>query len=517
MDLAALLLTCQLMIGSVLLAVLIGCSAAVAIALGGGRAAAAFWLFVLAACVLPLYLHAAAWEAAAGKFGVLRWTQSAAATQPLSGLSAAIWIHGISGSAWVALATGFGLSRLPRSVVELSSLDAGLVRRWLVILLPACRHWIAAGALWVATLAATEMTVVDLYGVRTLADEFYLYYAAQPSTRAILRSVLPLLPIGIGLAFALGRSLLSPAGDRAGADQEGVSGPPRASRRSHRWLGGSVGYDASGLVRWCAAGWATMVVLLILAVPLASLIFNAGQQVTVVVSGGESQVVRHWSALGTVISIGQATSVFAAEYQWTLLIGLLMGLLATFSAAALVFGWRPTAWLDGLVLASVMIPGPIVALAVVWLFRRDLPGLDQLYQQSLVPTCLVLLPRSGAAAYLTLRIAKQRLECSVSEAASLDCDSRWRRFWTIQRPRLTSALMVSVVIAALVAIADVPATLPVIPPGVSTVGVRLFGLLHSGARQQEAALAMGWILILAGSLGMLAVCWRLLFPRLCRT
>ena len=40
---------------------------------------------------------------------------------------------------------------------------------------------------------------------------------------------------------------------------------------------------------------------------------------------------------------------------------------------------------------------------------------------------------------------------------------------------------------------DVPATLPVVPPGVTTVGTRLFGLLHSGARQQEAALAIWYV------------------------
>src|SRR5690606_8374392 len=126
-----------------------------------------------------------------------------------------------------ALATGFGLSRLPRSLTELASLDAGLVRRWWSILLPACVPWIAAGALWVATLAATEMTVVDLYGVRTLADEFYLYYAAQPTPAAVLRTVLPSLPIGIALAIALRRSLLGPAV----AQQDAAVQAPSASSR----------------------------------------------------------------------------------------------------------------------------------------------------------------------------------------------------------------------------------------------------------------------------------------------
>jgi iron(III) transport system permease protein len=48
-----------------------------------------------------------------------------------------------------------------------------------------------------------------------------------------------------------------------------------------------------------------------------------------------------------------------------------------------------------------------------------------------------------------------------------------------------------------VASGDVPATLPVIPPGMTTVGTRLFGLLHSGARYQESALAIWYLLAVA--------------------
>ena len=57
----------------------------------------------------------------------------------------------------------------------------------------------------------------------------------------------------------------------------------------------------------------------------------------------------------------------------------------------------------------------------------------------------------------------------------------------------TAGLVAASLAAGLMASGDVPATLPVIPPGVTTVGTRLFGLLHSGARYQEAALAIWYI------------------------
>jgi iron(III) transport system permease protein len=96
---------------------------------------------------------------------------------------------------------------------------------------------------------------------------------------------------------------------------------------------------------------------------------------------------------------------------------------------------------------------------------------------------------------LVLRVATTRLDPAIRAAAKIECPGRWRRYWRIELPLILPALLVASGASGAVAVADVPATLPVLPPGVSTVGTRLFGLLHSGARSQEAALAIGFLLI----------------------
>lgn len=493
MNVTAAVLTCQLVIGCVAIAVPAGCSVAIAIChLAAWRRVAWFFsLAIIAACVLPLYLHAAAWESAAGKFGILRWTQSAAASQPLSGMSAAIWIHGLSGAAWVAVATGFGLSRLPRQLIESAYLDHGPLRRWTQIFLPAITPWIAAGALWVATLAATEMTVVDLYGVRTLADEFYLLYAAQPSKLAIVQTLLPSLPIGIGSAMIL-RRIVSPGGTSG----LGASSHDTTDGGFDKW---SCIASGSRLPQIASAFWATAMALLLMAVPLTSLFATAGRMVEITESAsGETLVNRFWQWDQCVRTIQGGWSTFLPEHRWTLTIGFSMGIFATAVALAVVSHCktpRQRFACDMMGLVAVMVPGPIVALAVVWLFRRDLPMLDTLYQQTLVPTFLALLPRSGAAAYLVVRTATARLDPAIGAAAMLDTDRPWRRYCRIDLPRLSPAILASIGTAAAVAVADVPATLPVVPPGVSTVGTRLFGLLHSGSRGQEAGLAIAFLLV----------------------
>ena len=494
MNVAALILTLQLIAGSVAIAVPIGCSVAIAntVLSPWRRVSTLGWVAMIVVCALPLYMHAAAWDAAAGKFGVLRWTQTAAANQPFSGLSASIWIHGISGAAWVALTTGFGLARLPRELIDSARLDSTAPRRWGLVFLPAAGRWIAIGALWVATLAATEMTVVDLYAVRTLADEFYLLYAAQPSVSAIARTLAPSVPLAIGLAMIL----------RTRIGATGVGGGRFSGERfaPDRRQSGSIGTGGTAGRRWFAATWLASVIALMLGIPLASLFGSAGRIVTrTSLADGSTEVVRSWQWAKFWDSIAGSAEAFGPEYRWTLTIGFAMSLLATLIAMvviALAGGKRNRLrWCDTFYLVIVMIPGPVVALTTVWVFRRDLPALDTLYRQTLVPTLIALLPRSGAAAYLVLRVATARLDPAVRAAAKIECPGRWRRYWRIDLPLILPALLVAIGASGAVAVADVPATLPVLPPGVSTVGTRLFGLLHSGARSQEAALAIGFLLI----------------------
>ena len=523
----AFVLTCEMAIGSVVLAVPVGCAVAFAMHAAGrdSRSSRFVWLMLLAACALPLYLHAAGWEAAAGKFGLFRWTRVGAVGGPLAGLTAAIWVHGLSGAAWVAIATDLGLSRLPRGLIDLARLDAHSSWGWLRILAPSIRPWIALGAWWVATLAATEMTVADLYGVRTLADEFYLLYASQPNSWAILRTLLPAIVLGIGLALALRRV----AGGIAAAGWDNVD-----SRASPLTFGcASSGPSARRSARrWLAAILAIAGASLILALPLISLVAAAGQAVTVrSPSPGASRLERTWRAEEALRTIFDAWSSFAPEYRWSAVLAGVSGLLATGIAAWLVLirgqmrhpvrspekaSTGPTVYptlTDLVVFVGVLIPGPLIALAVVWLFRRDLPGLDLLYRQTLVPTLIALLPRSLAAAYVTLRVAALRLDPAVSDLARIDFDSRWHRLWLVDSSRLAMPLLAAVAVAALAALGDVPATISVLPAGVSTVGTRLFELLHSGARRQEAGLALGLITIFLILATFLALGRRLLHRR----
>ena len=134
-----------------------------------------------------MILQAAAWGATAGKFGWMIMTQTGPepkgfrlrvlsrrshAADPWScGGSGGrpgdlVWTQSGAGESAAESKNGFGAS-------------GGLVLRQLPLAFP----WLLSSLVATAVLA-TEMTVVDLYGFRTVADEFYCF-TAEPSLFSI--------------------------------------------------------------------------------------------------------------------------------------------------------------------------------------------------------------------------------------------------------------------------------------------------------------------------------------------
>ena len=484
-----LFLTFQLVVFATLLAATLG--------IAGGWAASnlqvagRFWSWIaggfLAAMVvavaMPMILQAAAWEATAGKFGWMIMTQTGARAEGLSdygffrGLIACGWIHGLAGAALVALATWYGVNRVPDHVRQKARMDLGPVQTWWRVQLPLAFPWLLSSLVATALLATTEMTVVDLYGFRTIADEFYLFYAVEPSLLSIfIVCVLPLLSMAMLMTWLLvqRRKFI-------------VTGSESAVMRHED-------QEVGEGVRWLAATIAILIGGLIVLVPLGGLLVKVGHDVEVL----DGTLVGTWSLSRTVERLWEAPLLFASEYRWTGIIAV------TVAVTAVVIAWpmaavgrkhrRLEAALDLLTIGLVLVPGPLVGLLVVRFFQIPIPAFSTLYQQTIVPTVIALLFRAVPAAYWVLRAGYRGLDNHLLETAQFD-HSWFRRIWVIDRPLLKGSLCVAAVVAAIVASGDVPATLPVVPPGVTTVGTRLFGLLHSGARYQEAALAMWYLTV----------------------
>ena len=447
----------------------------------GRIVAGLFFAAMVASIAMPMILHAAAWEATAGKFGWLPLTQTGSRASGLTafgafgGLVACGWIHGLFGAAMVTLATWHGTRSVPRVLIEQAELESSPINIWWRIRLPLAMPWLVTSMLATAALAATEMTVVDLYGYRTIADEFYLYFAVNPNVTSIVMTCVVPLVIGTALVAVVSMAWHGRLSIRDREEKRVLPAEP-----------------ASGRAVAVAGTYAIVVATMILLVPISGLLVKLGHQVQVV----DETVQADWSVGQAIHNIAQAPTSFSDEYRWTAIVACLTGV------AAVVLAWPLAAWgrerqrieqcVDFLSIAFFLTPGPIIGLAVVRLFRIDVVGLDALYQRTLIPTMIALLFRAGPLAYWVLRAGYRGLDDTSLDASRLDA-SRWQRMWCIDRRVLGTSFFLAFAGACVMASGDVPATLPVIPPGVTTVGTRLFGLLHSGARQQEAALAIWYV------------------------
>lgn len=482
-----LILTLQLMAASVGIAAVLGLAGAWAASSLDSRNRLSRWILrlflaaMVAGAALPMILHAAAWEATAGKFGWWMLTQTGARTDRtgvygfFSGLLASAWIHGLVGSSIVALATWWGTRRIPAVLIDQALMDSGPIAVWWRVRLPIASPWWITALMATAGLAATEMTVVDLYGYETIADRFYLYYAIDPTPMALMTTCfIPLAIAAILLVWMfIWRRRLVTTG-REHFDREHVDAFP-----SIRW-------------RCFAAVLALAIAAVIVVVPASGLIIKAGQ--IVVIQG--SVVETSWSLSAFCQRLMEAPITFSSEYQWTAIIAAITGIVAvsmTWPIAAMGRTRRPIERVaDALSVVLVCVPGPMVGLGMVSLFQANIPGFHSLYRYSLVPTVLALMFRAGPVAYWVLRSGYRGIDTAVVESASIDAGPL-RRFWWIDRVLLRSHARVAFLAAAVMASGDVPATLPVVPAGVTTVPARLFGLLHSGARYQEASLALWYV------------------------
>ncbi len=350
-------------------------------------------------------------------------------------------------------------------------------RRATRVWLPVAGAPILLAVVAVGLLAATDMSVADLYSVRTAADQFYLFHSVNPTATAI--AAVTWLP---ALLAWLPWWLLRQTG-----------WPDRHGRPAS--------VDPFGMVQIRGRDITSRIVLFIAAVGLALPLAGLLIQISRAAAPQSTEIER---LMVVAESLAAAPANFAVELRWTLTLSLATGVAAAVLAVFMVVGIcrfpRYQSALHAAGLALWLIPGPLVGAAVAAAFSGPGQGRTFLATQTLVPTILACLPKALVAAYAILRVAVARIDVQTRNAASLD-GGWWNRMLWVHSPLLVPSLAVSILIAGLIGGNDVAAQLPVLPPGVVTVGTRLFALLHSGARYQEATLTLIQSLLIAVTIG----------------
>lgn len=441
---------------------------------------------------LPVYLHAAAWGPILSAAGWFSWSRGSLESPLVSGWLAVIWIHGLWNVPWVTCIVGAALWLSPRELEEGALLDGTSRQVFCQVTLPIAAGGLGVSAVWVVLTTAGEMTVTDLYQIRTFAEELYTGFALgdEGISSAVLWQAVGFTVLLIGLALATVPSVIERAG--------------RSETRSSRAY-------ALGGWHWPLAVALAGVLLLLVGVPLVSLAYEGG----VVVEQVDGLFVRGWSwrRLAELLLPlpGNAPVAAVWEFQkplsWTLLVGLAAASL-TLGVAAPV-GWiarrgGPGAGLAGVIAAAgLAIPGPLVGLGLLGAFSRgDAPLLTWLRDQTILLPVLAsawrALPLVVMICWTTLATVSRSLE----DAAAIDGLGPVRRFVLVGLVPRAPAMMVAWLVGFALACGELSASVLVAPPGVTTVPIRVFGLLHAGANNQVAAIcltAIGGFLVVSAT------------------
>ena len=436
--------------------------------------------------VVPPYLQASAWLS---WFTLPGWS----ALDPTSGdwfggMPAAIWVHAVAAVPWVALIVGLGVGFVEPELEEESMLVAGAVPVFLRVTLRRAAGSIVVAGLWVTVLVTTDISVTDLFQVRTYAEEIYTRQVLGTEPGAAPLAAAPLV---VGLAW------LAVVAATVGLQLAPV-GTTLSARRPWQFR--------LGRFRWPVSAAVSVVVGLMALVPVASLMHRTGVQVSRV--GNDYQ--RSWSVGKLLRMVAESPFRFGEEFVWSGVIALLVATAAVAVAAVLAWvarrGAVGTVVTVGLIGAAAAIPGPLVGTALVALLSQgDSAVLEFVYNRTIVAPWAAQLVRAIGPTTLVCwhafhSVAGETLDAAATEGA--DAVTRW---WWIGLGQRRRALAAAWLVAWIVAFGELSATILTVPPGVTPITVRVFGLLHYGVDDQVAAVCLVQLLVFACLAGGLFV------------
>lgn len=414
---------------------------------------------LLAWCVavsflIPSYVAAIAWIELAGKSGIIaKWLSvfgDGVAAPSIYGLPGTIWVLSLSYYPLVAAATVVALMGFDHRLDESARLVARPFRRLVGVVLPLLSPTIFAGALLVFLLALVGYAVPSLLQVNVYPVEIHNRFSAFHDIRGGFAQAFLLLLIG-GLAVCLWYWRVRPSRRWAMT----VSGPaaPRVTGRTRTW----------------AAIWCWLVVGVSTGLPISVLVWRALPL---------SSFVEVWKTAWQEFVASVAIAACAAT-------------LITVLGACVVYASR-RGRLKGAVYAAAVVPflvsGPALGIGLIVLWNHEGP-------RSLVYDSVAVAVLACAARFLFVGIAGTdaalgRLKPELAEAAALSGASWQRRALGVELPLCLPWLAGVWGLSFLLAFGEVDATLLVMPPGVTTLPVRIFGLMHYGPSQLVAALSV---------------------------
>jgi iron(III) transport system permease protein len=448
------------------------------------------WLLAAMAFV-PLYVQAAAWNAMLGAGGWVPQVVAQAnyASSWFNGWTAAIWIHAMGGVPWAALLTAASLIAVERRLEEESLLDASPLRVIVRVSLRRGLGGVLTAAAWIALVCATEIAVTDLFQLRTFAEEIYTEASLGSlagASSTLLKSDLALGMALIALLACLALQLMVP------------------------WLPAAATIDAEAHWKWqvrrgrwllTATMWSLAAIVMLL--PLVGLIWKAGIEI----EQRDELYDRTWSFAKAALMVARSPWEHRREWGWSLAIGALAAAAAVIVGVSLAWWARVRAGsakpLAAGIALTLAVPAPLWGVWVIGLLNHSpdslFAPLTTLYDRTLAAPVLVQWIRALPIVSLWLWSQLASVPRDLLEAARSEGAGSLAQLVRVALPLRRVGVAAAAIIGFVLAVGEVAATLLVTPPGVTTISVRIFQLIHYGVDDRVAAISLSIFAVLAAA------------------
>ncbi|MGE5416052.1 MAG: ABC transporter permease [Acidobacteriota bacterium] len=415
------------------------------------------WM-ILAMALVPPFIHASAWTTLFYKLS----TSAGLSYVTLQGWSGCWWVQLMS-----LLPISLGLAMIGLESVDSELVDSARLMRkpmdaFFRISLPLALPTILAGGGILFLVSLIDYTVPSLLQVNVYSLEIFAEFSTNNEPVRAFFLALPLLLISTVVMLASQVPLRNVA-----------------AKRKVRTNIDTIA-DQWPLCYRAIKGLAMALLIVQIIVPIGTLIWNAGSFKTFVDS-----------VLSAKTEIGYSTIIAAFSALLAIWISIIPALEMEQK------GWKNSLWWF-MIIIPLAIPAPLTGIALVAMWNQSfLPGI---YGSTAMPV-LAAAARFAPLAAIVILAWKQTIDTNSLDAALVMQKSRRHGIMRVWLPMMRPGILGAGLLVAVLALAELGATLIVAPPGQATITMRVYNLLHYGASESVAGLCL-LITLAAGSLGL---------------
>ena len=368
---------------------------------------------------------------------------------------------------FVTLMTLSGLKSMDRNLEEASLLCHGRWRTLRRITLPLTTPHILSGAIFVFIFSIIDFGVPDILRVNVYPVEIFIQFSAFYDERAATILSLPLIAVTFFLIVF-----------------------QRWHMKDRSYVQISAGFSETirhrlGLLNILAFGFCLIILGLSVVAPVAVLLKVAGpfSSYIRVLSTSTDQI-----AYSLILACSGAVITLVLAFSLSYLI-----------ERARIIARTPLSFATVIPLA---IPGITLGIGLIKVWNR--PMVDIVYASSWI-IIFGYVARFIPFGAITLTSGLKQVNPRLEEAAFLSTPS-WRRVMQcIVIPLLRHSLMTGFFIVFILSFGELGTTLLVIPPGMETIPIKIYNLMHYGAEQMVAALCLILVAIVLAFSGLFLV------------